>query len=603
MAQLDQRGFVKPHRRGDEDMTQRPEFHAEVVDGMRIEWDVPITMDDGAVLRCDVFRPNDGGRYPVIMGATPYGKLLSFDSEVWGGQWRMLCAHEPEILGLSSNRFQNYEFPDPERFVPDGYALVRVDVRGTGRSPGFMDPLSRRETLDYHQCIEWAAAQSWSSGKVGLSGVSYLAMNQWQVAALRPPHLAAICAWEGCSDFYREFTRHGGIYSTFGDLWFDKYILPVQHGRGERGWRGGINGEWVSGPETLSDAELALNRLDWRTVSRTNRFATDAFWSSRLPDFSRIEAPLLSSANWGGHGLHLRGNIAGFERAGSSRKWLNFHCLEHWTEYYTRAGIALQKRFLAHFLKDEDNGWGSEPRVVMQVRYPKGPSGRETAADWPLAGTQWTRFYLDAATSSLGRLPSADPGSVGFDAGSEGVTFLSAPLEGELRIIGPAAAKLVISSSTEDADLFLILRLFAPDLKEITFAGAQDPHTPIAHGWLRASARKLDAARSRPFQPWHSHDETRKLVPGRPCDLDIEIWPTCIVAPTGYRIGLTVRGRDYEYPGDLNIDYAKFGQPATGVGALRHDDPADRPPEIFAGEVTLHLADSERCYLLLPVVP
>jgi predicted acyl esterase len=583
-------------------MTQQQGSRTQVCDGMRIEWDVPIAMDDGTVLRCDVFRPDDEGKYPVIMGATPYGKLLSFQSEVWGGQWKMLCAHEPEILKLSSNRFQNYEFPDPERFVPDGYALVRVDVRGTGRSPGVMDLLSSRETLDYYQCIEWAAAERWSNGKVGLSGVSYLAMNQWQVAALRPPHLAAMCAWEGCSDFYREFTRHGGIYSTFGDLWFNKYILPVQHGRGERGWRSNINGDWVSGPPTLSDSELASNRVDWQTASRTNRCATDEFWSSRLPDFSGIETPLLSSANWGGHGLHLRGNIAGFERAGSSEKWLNFHCLEHWTEYYTREGIALQKRFLGHFLKGEDNGWGSEPRVVMQVRHPKAPFGKETAADWPLPNTQWTRFYLDAAISSLSREPAANPGSIKFDARCEGLTFLSAPLERELRIIGPAAAKLVVSSSTEDADLFVILRLFTPDMKEITFAGAQDPHTPIAHGWLRASARKLDASRSRPFQPWHSHDEVRKLVPGEPCELDVEIWPTCIVAPAGYRLALTVRGRDYEYPGDLNIDYAKFGQPATGVGALRHNDPADRPPSVFGGEVTLHLADTERCFLLLPVV-
>ena len=387
--------------RREEDMTQQQECRAEVHDGMLIEWDVPITMNDGTVVRCDVFRPNDDGKYPVIMGATPYGKLLSFQDEVWGGQWKMLRAHEPEILKLSSNRFQNYEFPDPERFVPDGYVLVRVDVRGTGRSPGFMDLLSTRETLDYYECIEWAAAQPWSSGKVGLSGVSYLAMNQWQVAALRPPHLAAICVWEGCSDFYREFSRHGGIYSTFGDLWFNKYILPVQHGRGERGWRSNINGEWVSGPETLLDSELGSKRVDWRAESRTNRFATDAFWSSRLPDFSRIDTPLLSAANWGGHGLHLRGNIAGFECAGSSKKWLNFHCLEHWTEYYTRRGIALQKRFLAHFLKGEDNGWEQEPRVVMQVRHPKMASfAIETASDWPLPNTEWSRFYFDAATSS-----------------------------------------------------------------------------------------------------------------------------------------------------------------------------------------------------------
>jgi predicted acyl esterase len=102
---------------------------SEFNDGMRIDWDVPIGMDDGAVLRADVFRPGDGGRYPVILGATPYAKWLSFQDEVWGGQWRMLCAHEPEILQLSSNKYQNYEFADPERFVPEGYALVRWELK------------------------------------------------------------------------------------------------------------------------------------------------------------------------------------------------------------------------------------------------------------------------------------------------------------------------------------------------------------------------------------------------------------------------------------------------------------------------------------------
>ncbi|MGH9808659.1 MAG: CocE/NonD family hydrolase, partial [Terriglobia bacterium] len=205
---------------------------SETVDGMRIDWDVPIEMDDGVVLRCDVFRPAADGQYPVLLGAGPYAKWLSFQDEVWGGPWKMLCAHEPDILKLSSNKYQNYEFPDPERFVPDGYALVRVDVRGTGRSPGFMDLLSERETRDLYNCIEWAAVQPWSSGRVGLSGVSYLAMNQWQVAALQPPHLSAMCVWEGCSDYYREFIRQGGILSLFGDLWIEKYVHPVQHGRG-----------------------------------------------------------------------------------------------------------------------------------------------------------------------------------------------------------------------------------------------------------------------------------------------------------------------------------------------------------------------------------
>ena len=575
---------------------------SESRDGIRIDWDVPITMDDGTDIRCDVFRPDDNLQHPVLLAAGPYGKWLSFQDEVWGGQWRMLIKHEPEILRLSSNRYQNYEFPDPERFVPDGYALVRVDVRGTGRSPGFMNLLSERETRDLYECIEWAGQQPWSSGRVGLSGVSYLAMNQWQVAALRPPHLAALCVWEGCSDYYREFSRHGGICSLFGDLWIDKYVLPVQHGVGERGWRSNINGEWVSGPTTLDERKLAANRTDWKSDTRNARFASHSFWRSRLPDFKRIEVPLLSSANWGGQGLHLRGNVEGFLEASSKKKWLNFHCLEHWTEFYTTTGIDLQKRFFGHFLKDEDTGWDAEPRVMMQVRHPNEVAKHEGADAWPLPKTQWTKLFLDPTSSGLATEPQQKSKRKSYRSLSEGLTFVTAPLYNEVKIVGPSAAKLFLSSSTSDVDAFLILRVFAPDFKEVTFSGSNDPHTPMAHGWLRASARKCDASRSLPYRPYHAHDEAQPLVPGRVYELDIEIWPTCIVVPAGYRIALTVRGKDYEYPGDLSGGPDNIGQPAKGVGPFRHEDVSDRPPEIFDNEVTLHFGAGEQPYVLLPVV-
>lgn len=577
-------------------------LRSEIYEGIRVEWDVPITMSDGVTLRADVFRPDDGRAYPVIMGATPYGKWLSFQDEVWGGQWKMLTRHEPEIQKLSTNRFQNYEFPDPERFVHDGYVLVRVDVRGTGRSPGVMDLYSARETQDFYECIEWAAAQSWSTGRVGLSGVSYLASNQWQVAALKPPHLSAICVWEGCSDFYREFTRHGGILSGFSDLWFDKYILPVQHGLGERGWKSNINGEWVSGPDTLDAGELARTRRDWRREIRKHPLANADYWRERMPEFSRIETPLLSAANWGGQGLHLRGNIEGFLQANSRQKWLNFHCYEHWTEYYTQWGVALQKRFLAHFLKDEDNGWGAEPRVQMPVRRPGTPFYPRSDTQWPLTGTEWTRLHLHADGALQQEKPAARA-TVSYAALGEGLTFLTPPLERDVHVIGPASLTLRISSSTADADIFAVLRLFTPDLKEVTYSGSNDPHTPMSHGWLRASLRKLDTQRSLPYRPCHPFDEVQPLEPGAQYELAVEIVPTCFVAPAGYRIALSIRGKDYEYPGDLSGMSAPIGQPFTGVGPFRHTSADDRPSDVFDNRVTLHIDPAHPPCLLLPVVP
>src|SRR5262249_29821352 len=143
-----------------------------------------------------------------------------------------------------------------ERFVPFGYAVVRVDSRGAGWSPGFMDYFSHRETLDLCASIEWAGTQPWSNGKVGLTGISYYAENQWRAAALQPEHLAAMLCWEGDSDVYRELNYHGGILCEFMKRWDPIQSQTVQYGVGERGARSRVTGEPVAGPVTLSDEEL-----------------------------------------------------------------------------------------------------------------------------------------------------------------------------------------------------------------------------------------------------------------------------------------------------------------------------------------------------------
>ena len=191
--------------------------------GMRIVWDAPIEMDDGVVLRADVFLPEKDGRYPAIIASGPYGKGLPFQ-QGYKGSWDRMVAAYPEIEQGSTCSFQSWEFVDPEKWVPDGYACVRVDGRGSGRSPGKIDLLSEREIKDFYDCIEWAAGQPWCNGKVGINGISYYAINQWLVAALQPPHLAAICVWEGAADWYRDWSRHGGILSQFDEVWYDGQV-------------------------------------------------------------------------------------------------------------------------------------------------------------------------------------------------------------------------------------------------------------------------------------------------------------------------------------------------------------------------------------------
>jgi predicted acyl esterase len=572
-------------------------------DGMRIDWDMPIVMDDGVVLRADIYRPTDDGAHPVIMTLGPYGKQLHFE-DGYAHQWHLMCREHPDVPTGSTNKYQVWEVVDPEKWVPDGYVVIRVDSRGAGTSEGVIDIWSLREAQDLAICVDWAGVQPWSNGKVGLNGISYFAENQWQTAALQPQHLAAICTWEGAADFYRDLAHHGGIFCNgFTKAWSEAQVYTVQNGRGSNGYKSRLTGDWVSGPETLTEEQLGANRRNFYEDCLANGLDTDEYWQSRMPDWSKVRTPLLSSANWGGQGLHPRGNFEGFVRAASDQKWLEVHGLEHWTEFYTDYGVALQKKFFGHFLKGEDTGWADQPPVLLQVRHPGERFVERQEEEWPIARTQWTKYHLDAGSHSLSGAPADADGEVTYAGLGDGVTFLTPPLESPTEITGPISAKLFVSSATEDADLFLVVRVFSPDLKEVVFHGALDPHTPVAQGWLRVSHRKLDDQLTLPYRPYHAHDEIQPMTPGEVYEVDVEIWPTCIVVPPGHRIALTVRGKDYVYPGDVADDGEKLGGVWNGVGPFKHDDPRDRPADVFGGDVTIHTGPDRQSHLLLPVIP
>jgi len=573
---------------------------SELRDGMRIDWDVPIRMDDGLVLRCDIYRPVKEGRHPVILSYGPYAKGLAFQ-DGYPSAWQRMVAEHPDVAYGSSNQYQNWEVVDPEKWVPEGYACARVDSRGTGRSPGTIDHFSPRETRDFYDCIEWAGMQPWSNGKVGLNGISYYGINQWHVASLQPPHLAAMCIWEGAADWYRDMTHHGGILSTFWTNWYDMQVKTVQYGLGERGPRSRVTGELVCGDETLSDMALRKNRRDFGDEILAHPL-DDEYHKARSPLWDKITVPLLTAANWGGQGLHPRGNFEGFVRAASKEKWLEAHGIEHWTHFYTDYGVALQKRFFAYYLKGENNGWEAQPRVQLQVRRIESFVERHED-EWPIARTRWTKLYLDPAGHALRPEPPKATGSASYAALGDGLTFVSAPFEHQTEITGPLAARLFLSSSTADADVFLVFRVFTADLREIVFMGAIDPHTPVAQGWLRASHRKLDARLSTEYRPYHTHDERQPLKPGEAAQLDVELWPTSIVVPAGHRVALSVRGKDYEWQHSTGARLSNFKNELRGCGPFLHDDPRDRPAAVFGGRTTLHAGPGRESYVLVPVIP
>ncbi len=572
---------------------------SETRDGMHIDWDVQIEMDDGLVLRADIFRPRKPGRYPVILTYGPYAKGLAFQ-EGYPSAWRRMVDQHPDVAKGSSNKYQNWEVVDPEKWVPHDYACVRVDSRGCGCSPGMIDHFSPRETKDFYDCIEWAGVQPWSNGKVGLNGISYYGINQWHVASLQPQHLAAMCIWEGAADWYRDMTHHGGILSTFWANWYDMQVKTVQYGAGERGKHSPVHGELVCGPKLFSENQLAQNRCNFGDEIRAHPLDDD-YHKARSPVWPKVKVPFLSAANWGGQGLHPRGNFEGFVRAASKDKWLEAHGIEHWTHFYTDYGREIQKRFFDYFLHGKKNGWDRQPKVLLQVRHIDRFVER-AESEWPLKRTKWTKFHLHPDGSLTEKRPT-QKAELAFAAMGDGLTFLTAPLESETEITGPSALKVPVSSSSKDADLFVILRVFSPDLKEVVFQGAIDPHTPIAQGWLRASHRKLDPALSKPYRPYHTHDEIQPLKPGVPVELDIEVWPTSIVVPAGYRLAVSIRGKDYEYGGASGGKLSNFKNELKGCGPFLHDDPVDRPAKVFGGTTTVHIGGGRDGFVLLPVIP
>ena len=572
------------------------------MENMIIEQDVPIPTDDGIIIRADVYRPKENRPCPVIMTLGPYGKGVPY-RDGFAPQWKWLISTHPNILPGSTREFMNWETVDPEIWVPWGYVCIRVDSRGAGRSPGKLDIFSPREIKDFYNAIEWAAVQPWSTGKVGLNGISYYAITQWLVASLQPPHLAAMIPWEGAANAYRDFARHGGIQSNgFIEAWYPKQVVSVQHGNPQTltdPWMG----QRASGPESLSNEELQKNRSD-PIQDILTRPLEDDWYRSRSADWSKVTVPFLSAANWAGFGLHPRGNFEAFTQAKSKHKWLECHPGRHEEWFYLDQGMALQKRFFDHFLKGIENGWDKEPPVLLHLRRPfSNEFQQRKEAAWPLPKTKWTKIHLDAADNNsnpglLWELPSRSAKTT-FAALGEPVTFQSAPLEKDTEITGPLAAKIFASSSTTDMDLFVTFQAFLNGV-EIEFQGTVDPHTPLAQGWLRASHRKLDLSKTLPYRPYHSHDELQPLEKGKLYELDIEIWPTNILLPKGSQLALQISGKDFERP--LPPEVPNEAWISRGSGPWLHTLAADRPDDVFGGKTSIFTGGETASYVLLPLI-
>jgi predicted acyl esterase len=504
---------------------------------LQVEIDVEIPMRDGAALRANVFRPEDDGRYPAIMTLGPYPKDIHFSD------W--------DRIGFYA------EIEEQGPHMHWGYAVIRIDARGTGRSPGSPTLLSMREAEDFCDAIEWAAGQAYSNGKVAVMGISYYAMNAWRVGSLNPPHLAAIVPWEGALDLYRDANRHGGIASnTF-----------------MRGWSANVE-KHTHGSSEPERAAAQRELIDERVVRNH-------------PDLSQMRVPLFSAANWGGAGLHLRGNLEGFVAAGSPHKQLRIHVGNHCAPFYTLEGRLEQLRFLEHWLKGVDTGITREPPIKLAVRRGGDRYIWRYEHEWPLARTEWTPYALDANGRTLSLRAPAETSSAAYDAGgvegADRVRFTTESFATETEFTGPIKLKLWVSCEASDADLMVRLLHLDAGGEEITYPAALPPEIGAAYGWLRVSHRKLDPARSTPYRPYLSHDEIQKTKPDEIVPVEVEIWPACIVLEPGQRLELEIAAQD-----------------DPRLAPFTHTDKDDR---IQTGRVTVHTGGPYDSHLLLPRIP
>jgi predicted acyl esterase len=482
-----------------------------------VERDLAAPMRDGVRLFTNLYRPAGDGSYPVIMSVTPYGKDKLPDR---------LSAFLMRLSGvkfgkLNCSRLTGFESPDPVYWVQQGYAVVQADVRGMHKSEGQAGVLRQQDAEDYYDLIEWAASEPWCTGRVGLMGVSYLAMSQWYVAALKPPHLFAIVPWEGVTDMYRELAFHGGIPETrFVHLW----SMRLKRARNHR-----------------------FPRAEDFLVKREAHPLDDAYWASKCPILENIEVPALICANWSDHGLHTRGSIAAFEHISSKQKWLFTHGRKKWETFYSEEALAWQKRFLDHFLLEIDNGMDRVAKLRLEIRKAFYRQDVRDERNWPLSSVQPARLYLCANNGSLRKKPVASEGQVQYQpVNRNSRAAFSLRFDRAVELIGSMSLKLWVSTPEgDDLDLFVVVRKLDSTGNEVFFSGYNGyEHDGVAKGWLRASHRELDPSRSTPLRPWQTHTRIQKVHSGEIVPLEIEIWPSATLFEPGSSLQLTIQGHD-----------------------------------------------------------
>jgi predicted acyl esterase len=515
--------------------------------------DVAVAVRDGTLLRVNVYRPPGDGPFPVLLCAHPYGKDnlpgRRGRRSRFSPQYRIM--RQPAPVSIST--LTSWEAPDPAWWTGQGYAVVNADLRGSGTSDGVGSLMSDAEAEDVYDLIEWAGRQPWSSGDVGLLGVSYLAMSQYKVAGLAPPSLKAICPWEGMTDAYRDLMRPGGLY---------------EHG---------FTLVWTTMTKRTSRLSTDIG------TEQKQRPLRDEWWQALAPDLGKIEVPMLVCTSFSDNDLHSRGSFRAFEQAGSADRFAYTHRGGKWTVFYGEPARTAQLAFFDRYLRDADGP--PPPRVRLEVRE-SGDRVVEVRDEdgWPLERSEWTPLYL----SSGGRLtldPPERTGRITFPTRRRAAAFtMSFPTETELT--GPMALRLWLAvDGADDVDLVVGVEKWR-GVEYVGFEGSYGfGRDRVTTGWQKASLRERDDVASTAAEPVHTYRTHQPLQPEEIVAVDVALGPSATLFRPGESLRLVVAGR-WIWPAN----------PLTGNFPARYR-------RARAGRCTLHWGPERPAHLLVPRIP
>ena len=545
------------------------------------EYDVIIPMSEGFSVTANIFRSKTaadrGERVPVVMCAHPYNNHLTpaLKKTPLGGppqQYRLI----PQAGGKPTfSKLTSWESPDPNFWIAAGYAIVNMNLPGYANSEGPPSAFSEHQGKCYYEAIEWAAKQPWCSGKVGLNGVSFLAISQYYVAACQayggpPPSLCCISPWEGLSDPYRDIFSFGGLSDIgFPAFWWATEVKPSINGTQE---------DYVK-----SDGSIPTDYLK-------NHPFYDDYWKGKAAKLEEITVPMLVCASFSDHGLHTTGSFRAFEKARSKYKWVYTHRTGKWVSYYSPEVQKMTRDFMDCFLKDDtSSGFLDTPPVRLEVR-----SSRDDIhevryeSEWPIARTQYTKLYLRGLPQSLVFEKPEKPTEIVYPA-KNGTALFNFKFTEETELSGYMKLRVWVEArpgkageiSPDDMAMFIAVNKIDCDGEAVLFNGSVgNMRDMVTRGNCRVSRRELDPVESTEWHPVQKGTSDKKLKAGEIVPVDIELYPSSTFFSVGETLQLVIAS-DEIIP---SVPYKK-------------DASCNR------GKHVLHFGGAHDSHLLVPEIP